>query len=216
MKFSIPTPRLSLRNFQADDWSQVQAYAEDPEVARYASWGPNTLADTQRFLAQALDRAGLQPRLHYDLAVVLGNTGQVIGGASLRIEPGDFSAAKLGCALRRAAWGQGLATEVARALTAFGFQNLALKRIYATCRPDNIGFTRVLKKIGMRFEEYLQNDQLVRGNQVDSYLCGITREAWLAQAAAARVIAPEYRPWRFGNTPERSPRSEPPARDPVN
>ena len=45
--FPLTTERLRLREFQATDEAEIHAYASDPEVVRYASWGPNTPADTR-------------------------------------------------------------------------------------------------------------------------------------------------------------------------
>ena len=51
--------------------------------------------------------------------------------------------------MSRDRWGQGYATEAARAILDFGFADLGLRRIYATCRPENVGSSRVVEKIGM-------------------------------------------------------------------
>jgi RimJ/RimL family protein N-acetyltransferase len=90
----------------------------------------------------------------------------------------DPHSAELGYTLHRLAWGHGLGTELARALIEFGFMQLPVRRVWAKCRPENIGSYRVMKKAGMRFEEYLQNDRTTRGQLVDSFLCGITRQDW--------------------------------------
>jgi RimJ/RimL family protein N-acetyltransferase len=61
----------------------------------------------------------------------------------------------------------------------FGFLQMGARRVWAKCRPENVGSFRVLKKAGMQFEEYVLNDKFVRGRLVDSFLCGINREDWL-------------------------------------
>ncbi len=40
-------------------------------------------------------------------------------------------------------------TEAARALIAFGFENMQLNRVEARCMIDNIGSARVMEKSGM-------------------------------------------------------------------
>jgi RimJ/RimL family protein N-acetyltransferase len=49
----------------------------------------------------------------------------------------------------RAAWGQGVATEAARAVLAHGFDTLRLPRIVGVTDPDNHASKRVLAKLGM-------------------------------------------------------------------
>ena len=51
-----------------------------------------------------------------------------------------------------AAWGQGIASEAARAVLEHGFRALALDPIVAVTHPDNHASQRVLQKIGLRSE----------------------------------------------------------------
>lgn len=190
MQCSIETPRLLLRDFTAADWTAVHAYAADPDVVRHMNWGPNTEADTQAFLAQAIALGQRQPRRTYHLAVVIKETGAVVGGATLRMLEADPLSGELGYTLNPTVWGQGYATEVATAILDFGFRTLNLRRIWATCRPDNHASYRILRKVGLAFEEYLQNERQVRGQWVDSFLCGISREAWVKGGEPSPTPAP--------------------------
>ena len=184
MVFSIETPRLILRDFCEADWVDVHAYASDMEVARFMNWGPNSEAETQAFIAQAIALGEQRPRRTYHLAVVVRETGKVMGGATLRMLESEPDSGELGYTFHRLAWGQGYGTELATAIVAFGFKELGLRRIWATCRPENIGSYRILKKAGMHFEEYLENEKLVRGHLVDSFLCAMSREEWLRTLAS--------------------------------
>ena len=66
--------------------------------------------------------------------------------------------------------GSGYATEAAAAVLRFGFDTLGLHRIWATCRPENLGSSRVLEKIGMQREGHLRDHVMVRGAWQDSLL----------------------------------------------
>jgi RimJ/RimL family protein N-acetyltransferase len=188
MDCTLTTERLILRNFCAADWTAVHAYAQDPDVVKHMNWGPNTEAETQDFIRMAMDQARAVPRRSYHLAVVARDTGRVIGGATLRMLDEEPLSGELGYTLHPAASGQGYATELSRALIDYGFLTLGLKRIWATCRPDNLSSFRILTKVGLRFEEYIQNEKVVRGQLVDSLLCGLDRREWeqaRSQAAAS-------------------------------
>jgi RimJ/RimL family protein N-acetyltransferase len=52
----IETERLLLRDFREDDFDSIHAYATDPEVVRYMTWGPNTLEVTREVLDRNLER----------------------------------------------------------------------------------------------------------------------------------------------------------------
>ena len=54
--------------------------------------------------------------------------------------------------LPHARWGQGFATEMARAVLAHGLDTLGLARIVGLTWPENVPSQRVLEKIGMRRE----------------------------------------------------------------
>ena len=189
MTLPIQTERLVLRDFEPEDWHRVHTYARDPEVIRYMDWGPNSEAETQAFIARARATSDQDPRKEYDLAIIFRPTGALIGGVTLKVAAADPHSAELGYTLHRQAWGQGLGTELARELVKFGFLQLGVRRIWAKCRPENIGSFRVMKKAGLDFEEYIINDKTVRGRSVDSFLCGITREQWLRKSPAGSMAA---------------------------
>jgi RimJ/RimL family protein N-acetyltransferase len=51
---------------------------------------------------------------------------------------------------RKSAWGRGFATEGARALLAYGFDEVGLNRIVAVAHVENKASQNVMKKIGLR------------------------------------------------------------------
>lgn len=48
-------------------------------------------------------------------------------------------------------WGQGLATEFGREMIRVGFEELALRRIFATAHRDNAASIRVMEKLSMTY-----------------------------------------------------------------
>jgi ribosomal-protein-alanine N-acetyltransferase len=76
--------------------------------------------------------------------------------------------AEIGYTLHPDQWGRGYATEAATALVGFGFSQLHLARITATCRPENVASAGVLQKIGMKQVGRLKNDRLIRGTWMDT------------------------------------------------
>lgn len=135
-------PRVALAGFLARDLMQVHAYTSDPEVCRYSLWGPNTLAETESFIADAMiARPGRMMT-----AVMM--EGKVIGSAAIWRTDDTGLVGEMGYTLNQDYWGQGLATEVAGLLISIGREKLGLRRIEATCDPQNAASIRVLEKSG--------------------------------------------------------------------
>jgi hypothetical protein len=80
---------------------------------------------------------------------------------------------------RTVAWGQGLATEGARAALAYGFEAVGLERIISTARADNAASRRVMDKCGLVFQKEFTHKRAL----VARY--AINRAAWPASQAAA-------------------------------
>jgi RimJ/RimL family protein N-acetyltransferase len=170
----IPTSRLLIRELEAADWRAMHEYASLLEVVRYEPWGPNTEEESREFLLRAVEAQSSPARRSYELGLVLKETGALIGCAGIRPKLDEgMRDADFGYTLHPEAWGQGLATEAARALVAFGFDELNLHRIWATCHVDNCASARVLEKAGLRREGTLRQNRLQRGEWRDSHLYAI-------------------------------------------
>ena len=172
-KLPLATERLLLRDFQQTDWEAVHSYASDTEVVKFMQWGPNSEADTKDFIQKTLATQAEKPRLVFDLAVILKADNILIGACGIRSSNLPNREAAIGYCFHRQFWGKGYATEAAKAVIAFGFQQLGLHRIFATCDPENMGSARVLEKVGMQREGYLREDKLVKGKWRDSLLYAI-------------------------------------------
>jgi RimJ/RimL family protein N-acetyltransferase len=78
--------------------------------------------------------------------------GELLGFCGLTVPaflPALLPAVEVGWRLARDAWGQGYATEAARAALAFGFEEHAMAEIVAIVDPRNVRSLRVGEKLGM-------------------------------------------------------------------
>jgi RimJ/RimL family protein N-acetyltransferase len=155
-------------------------------------WGPNDEATTRVFVERVSAVRHAQPRLDFDLAITLRDSGELIGGCGFHIAEPQNRAGWIGYILARACWGQGYATEAARALLYFGFAHCGLHRIWATCDPRNVASAHVLEKIGMQREGHLRENKLQRGTWRDSYLFAILVEEFRSQEPGARIVSPNH------------------------
>jgi [ribosomal protein S5]-alanine N-acetyltransferase len=175
----LHTPRLTLRELAADDFAAVHSYACDPLVTQWMIWGPNSPEQTRSFLDLAIAQQKETPRRNIQLAVTLRDTGQLIGACGLTLSQ-DGGQADLGYVYHRPYWRQGYATEAGQAMLRFGFADLKLHRIHATCDVGNVGSATVLRKLGMRHEGTLRSHWLVKNRWRDSHLFALLQEEWAA------------------------------------
>lgn len=172
------TPRLLLRDFTESDWPALHAFESLPEVARYQEFAPRSEAESRAYVLDSIKSAREEPRLTYDLAVILTAENHLIGRCGLGINDPEIGEAALWYTLHPDQWGRGYTTEAARAIVDFGFRELHLHRIWADCDPANIASWRVLEKIGLRREGHLRENAWIKGEWVDSLIYAILAREW--------------------------------------
>jgi RimJ/RimL family protein N-acetyltransferase len=162
----LRTARLRLLSFTPADAADHLTLYRDPEVTRWLRAGPFLGAYAEERSREALARFGRHwaERGFGVYAVRDAATGRFLGQCGLNtIE--ELGEVEVLYAFERAAWGQGLATEAARAALAHGFDTVGLTRIIAVTRPDHTASRRVMEKLGMRYER----DREVFGLRVAYY-----------------------------------------------
>jgi [ribosomal protein S5]-alanine N-acetyltransferase len=175
----LETDRLLLRDFREDDWRAVHEYGSDPEAVKYLPWGPNTEEETRNFLSSVFEEQKEQPRRSYNFALILRSENKLVGSCRIKITDADYiNEGEIGYVLNRSYWKRGLTSEAARQILHFGFEQLKLHRIIATCYPANIASYRVMEKIEMQKEGYLRELKLAKGVWQDCLLYSILSREW--------------------------------------
>lgn len=169
-EMELRTKRLVLREYEADDFAAVHAFASDRQIAEFVEWGPNTPADTRDFLSTCLSAQEDSQRAKFTLAITVPG-GDPVGSIGLSVTNGQ---GELGYVVAPSHQGQGYATEAAESLLQFGIDELGLLEIRATCRPENVASARVLRKIGMTHTGLRKADKLIRGQWRDSLVFSIS------------------------------------------
>ena len=78
-------------------------------------------------------------------------------------EIGGETELEVGYLLLRSCWGNGYATEAARACCDYGFRELGAERLISLIDPRNEPSQRVAERLGMRFEREIEKwDKRVR------------------------------------------------------
>ena len=84
-------------------------------------------------------------------AVVLRAGGHLVGGILLKLNPRDDNG-ELAYLVGAPYWGRGYATEAAKEVVRYGFEELGLHRIHANLLGNNPASGKVLWKVGMSYE----------------------------------------------------------------
>ncbi len=165
----LETQRLILREYVPEDWEAVHVYGSVPEFSQYEMWGPNTLEDTKSFIAETITQSQATPQYQFNFAVHLKSEDYLIGGCGIRRVTQESNIANLGWAINPKYQGKGFATEAAKASIDFGFNELNLALIYATCDTRNIASYKVMDKLGMKRVGHMIGDRKIDGVILDSY-----------------------------------------------
>jgi RimJ/RimL family protein N-acetyltransferase len=162
---TLETDRLVIRPFVLDDAAEFKRLLDD--AFGHQSYGAedrtrllleyNVIADSAHDL--------LHQTPYEDRAIVLKSDGSLIGavGFAACLAPfgqlGSFggtphrtSEVGLFWALFPTHWGKGYATEAARAMVSYAFDELDLARIVATTENDNLRSIAVMNRLGMTIE----------------------------------------------------------------
>ena len=87
--FPLETERLLLRDFRPEDEASIYEYASDPEVVRFADWGPSDIATVRVNLHRRLESQEIWPRDSIEVAVELRRDTYLIqltcGSSDLRV-----------------------------------------------------------------------------------------------------------------------------------
>jgi ribosomal-protein-alanine N-acetyltransferase len=176
----LQTGRLILRDYVLDDWEAVFAYQSDPRYLRYYPRSRMLELESRSFVERNVYWQHERPRTRFQMAVILKDNGQLIGSCGIRKETVDDIEAELGYEIAPDYWERAYATEAAREMVRFGFEEMGLHRIWGWCIADNEGSVRVMEKLGMQREGRLRESRWMKGRWWDRLLYGILEDEWRA------------------------------------
>ncbi|GAA2752300.1 GNAT family N-acetyltransferase [Amnibacterium kyonggiense] len=182
--YPIETERLLLRPIDPErDLDAMHAYRSREDVCAYIPPVPVTrerLAETYRDPERT--RSVLtEPGQVLALAVVLQETGELIGDVVLFWHSAEHRSGEIGYIIGPDHQGRGYATEAARALLALGFDGLGLHRITGRIDARNPASARVLTRAGMRQESVLVENEWFKGAWSTEIDFAILESEWAAR-----------------------------------
>jgi RimJ/RimL family protein N-acetyltransferase len=175
VRSTLDTARFLLRPFTLADADDVTRIVSDRELAATTLNIPHPYEAGMAAAWIATHADGLHRQSPVVFAVTRRDGDELVGAIGLSLEPAHHRA-ELGYWVARAAWGQGVCTEAARAVLQYGFGVLGLERIFAHHFAGNPASGRVMQKLGMRHEGTLRGHIVKWGRREDVECYGILRE----------------------------------------
>ncbi len=147
----IETARLRLRMLEPEDADSIHSIWSDPEVMKFIPIVVfRTREEVKEFIPLTLQR--WEERGFGMFAVTFKETGEMVGYCGLQYLDGTPEV-EIYYGFSKDFWDQGFATEAARAVLRFAFEEKKLESIAGITLPDNTASQKVLEKIGLKKHE---------------------------------------------------------------
>lgn len=175
----ITTNRVQLRRFAAQDWKDLLELASEEET--YVDGMPGASEEAVLHWLESDNHIRLMtPGQMFHLAIVLQDSGKLIGYAGLWFTDADHRQARFNISLHPDHRHKGIGLEAADALLGFCFQDIKLHRVTARCDSTDPVGCRLLENLGMRREgEFVKDQPLIDGGWVNSAWYAALEEEYL-------------------------------------
>lgn len=175
---TIPTlelERLRLRPFRMSDAPTVQTLAGAYEIAETTVNIPHPYPDGVAEEWIATHQETFEEGQGVAFAIERQSDHNLVGAIGLTVNK-KHHLAELGYWVGKPYWNQGYATEAAREVIRFGFEDMNLNRIQARYMNKNPASGRVMQKIGMQYEGTLRQALHRFDEFEDAHVYAILRE----------------------------------------
>ncbi|MBN1882562.1 MAG: GNAT family N-acetyltransferase [Deltaproteobacteria bacterium] len=181
---TIVTKRLVLRPFRNADVSRLAELANDRRIAQKTLLIPHPYTEQTAREWIATHRGKFERGEDVVFAVTTGNDEEPIGAVGLSIFH-EHNRGEIGYWMGVPYWNQGYCTEAARAMLAYGFEELNLHKICANHFATNPASGRVMANIGMTregvFKSHIEKwgeyeDMVCYGILKSEYVSGVSRQ----------------------------------------
>ena len=171
----LTTARLRLEPIDDRHFDGLQAMNRQPDVMRFISGEPETPDQTRAMIALVKERWAANGFSWW--AFIDGGSGELVGAGCIQYLGRDpANPLEIGWRLVPGRWGQGLASEAARAMACWAFGTLEAPLLCAVRHPDNADSARVMERLGMRYrgmEEWYGKPLAVHEMTRDEWLAGL-------------------------------------------
>lgn len=166
----IKTQRLLLKETEWTHAELIHELHSYPEVDEFNTLGiPNDIDETKEIMRPGIDDRKNAVRKQISWTIFLEDKNEFVGEAGMHFSSDKFKLGEIYFKLHPKCWGKGYATEIAKRLIKFGFEEMHLHKVEAGVQTENIRSVRVLEKAGMTREGLRRKILPVRGEWKDNY-----------------------------------------------
>jgi ribosomal-protein-alanine N-acetyltransferase len=152
----METERLILRRYADEDKADFISLFTDEAVMTYVGDGVLTVGQAEAFWQKLHEK--LYPQ-NFNIRAIFTKDGEYVGHAGIYPRPTRKEDWEFVYFLNRKSWGKGYATEIARRIIRYGFEELNLHEVFATVDEVHAASIHVLEKAGMSFKNYEFDEQ---------------------------------------------------------
>jgi len=186
-RYPVTTPRLLIRPLTPADADGLLAYRSIPDVCRYVPFEPQTREELLERIATRWTRTELTAEGQVlILGVQVRDTGALAGDVMLAWQSQEHACAEIGCIFNPDLGGRGYAGEALDALFRVGFEGLGLHRIIARIDERNEPSIRMVRRLGMRLEARLVENEWFKGEWTTELDFAILAAEWQARPGPGR------------------------------
>ena len=182
-EYPVRSPRLSLRPLSAADTAALLAYRSRADVCRYVPFTPMDTAMIAERLVTVWARTSLTDEgQNLTLGVEVTATGQLVGDVVLMWHSREHRGGEIGYVINPAFGAHGYATEAVRSVLGLAFDVLGLHRVIARVDARNDASARLARRLGMRQEAFLVQNEWFKGEWTDELDFALLAEEWAAMS----------------------------------
>ena len=180
---TIETARLLLRPFTVSDApAAYRNWCSEDAVTRYLTWQTHADETITQALMQTWAESYADPAV-YQWAIELKSLGEPIGSISVVGKDERTEAVSIGYCIGSRWWRQGITTEAFRAVIAYLFEAVGVRRIEARHNVKNPNSGRVMRACGLTYEGTLRQAAADNQGIVDVCVYSILRSEYEAHRA---------------------------------
>ena len=150
----LKTPNLILRPWEESDAKCLYHFAKNPNIGPIAGWPPHkSVEDSLNIIKTVFSKRETYAIVKDDIPI--GCTGLLFHPDTNHWWGED--SAELGYWIAEEFWGNGFAVEASQVIVKRAFDELGVKRIFASFKQENTQSMRVLEKLGFKYYSQLNN-----------------------------------------------------------
>jgi RimJ/RimL family protein N-acetyltransferase len=173
----LSTTEITLKPVEGRDANELFPLVYHTDVTDTLCWnGPDSLEDYQ--IGLKMREARVQQGILHHFTIIENRSGRLIGNIDIRPDENNFRG-DIGIWIGKIYQGKGYGAQAVRQILEYGFKTLGMTKIEACIYVGNWTSRRIFEKNGFILEGTIRKAVIKRGQPVDEWILGITREEYL-------------------------------------